>query len=331
MDELRSGTAMTVALVVNPRAGKMSGKGLALIERLIPSSGVEAVIIDRFEALPGILAALAGRNVDTLFISSGDGTIQAIQTELAERNPFARLPQLSLLPHGTTNMTAADLGLGIGDLDEQARIIGDPQALTAATVLRRRPTLRIVNPRDGRLRHGMFVGAGAVWQATEFCQDAVHRTGLKGEWATFATLATAVARAMLTRADPGDVTRIDRPHAIKVSADGLVRCDGQHLAFIATTLNRLILGSRPFWGGASAPIRATVFPYPTPSFARWLIPSLFGGEDRTPPPGAASFAAECIEIVTASRFVMDGEFFDPPEVGPLNIETGPEFAYVCRR
>jgi hypothetical protein len=331
MDELRFGTAMTVALVVNPWSGKNCGKGLALIEKLIPSSGVEAVIIDRFEALPGILAALAERDVGTLFISSGDGTIQAIQTELAERNPFARLPQLSLLSHGTTNMTAADLGLGIGDLDEQARIICDPLALASATVLRRRPTLRIVNPRDGRLRHGMFIGAGAVWQATKFCQDAVHRTGLKGDWATFATLATAVARAMFTRSDPGDVTRIDRPHAMQVSADGLVRCDGQHLAFIATTLHKLILGSRPFWGGASAPIRATVFPYPVPSPARWLIPSLFGGEDRIPPPGAASFAAECIGIATASPFVIDGEFFDPPEDGPLNIETGPEFAYVCRR
>lgn len=322
---------MTSALIVNPKSGKESGKGLQLAEKLNRSDTSRVVILDDFAALPGILASLAGEGVDTLFISSGDGTIQAIQTELAERNPFAFLPRLALLSHGTTNMTAADLGFGINDLDGQAWVITDPEALAAATEVRRRPTLRIANPRDGRVRHGMFIGAGAVWQATKFCQEAVHRTGLKGDWATFATLAAAAGRAVFTRADPGDVERIDRPHAMRVTAGGKVRGDGEHLTFIATTLNKLVLGSKPFWGGGGAPIRSTLFAYPPPNLVRWLIPALFGSEDRTPPPGTLSFATDCIDIVTASPFVIDGEFFDPPDEGPLHIETGPEFAYICRR
>lgn len=322
---------MTAGLIVNPTSGRGSGKGLALARSLQGKPGVEVCIIERFGDLPGILARLAARGADTLFISSGDGTIQAIQTELAERSPFVRPPRLALIAHGTTNMTAADLGIGIAAPGVLASLIADPQRLAGLTQVRTRPTLRIANPRDGRVRHGMFAGAGAVWQATRYCQDAVHRTGLKGDWATFATLAAAVARALLMRPDPGNAARIDRPHAMRVTADSTLRGEGDHLAFIATTLEKLILGSRPFWGGATGPVRASLFPYPPPNLARWLIPALFGGEDRTPPPGAASFCAHLIEITTASSFVLDGEFFDPPEDEALRIETGPELAYVCRR
>ncbi len=327
-----AGATMTAALIVNPKSGKKSGKGLQLAENLNRSGNAIVIVLDDFTQLPGILVSLAGEGVDTLFISSGDGTIQAIQTELAERNPFAFLPRLALLSHGTTNMTAADLGFGINDLDTQARVIADSEALAAATEIRYRPTLRIANPRDGRVRHGMFIGTGAVWQATRFCQEAVHRTGLKGDWATFATLAAAAARVVFTRPDPGDVGRIDRPHAMRITADGTLRGDGQQLMFIATTLEKLILGSKPFWGGGGgAPIRSTLFGYPPPNLVRWLIPALFGSEDRTPPPGTLSFAAAGIDIVTASPFVIDGEFFDPPDEGPLHIETGPQFGYVCRQ
>lgn len=323
--------AATAALIVNPRSGKGGGKGLALAERVAHDHTAETVIIDDFDALPDILAGLAAGAVDTLFISSGDGTIQAILTELAEGRPFARLPRLVLLPHGTTNMSAADLGLGITSLDEQARLIADCAALAAATEMRLRPSVRVANARDGKIRHGMFVGAGVPCDGTRFCQEAVHRTGLMGAWASLATLVAGLARAVVLPSDPGNPARLDRPHAMRVSADGKAMSAGEQLAFLATTLKRLVLGIRPFWGGEGAPMRATLFPYPPPSPLRWLWPALWGGEDRRAPPGAMSFTARNINVVTAAEFVIDGEFFDPPEDGPLRLETGPDFTFLCRR
>jgi hypothetical protein len=293
--------------------------------------GIEVAVLERFGDLAACLARLAAKGIDTLFVSSGDGTIHAIQTELAERNPFPRRPRLALLAHGTANMTAADLGFGFSSIAQKARLIADPAALARETEVRLRPTLRVANPRDGQVRHGMFVGAGAISQATRFCQETMNSRGLKGNLAPFLTLTAAVARAFFSPADPGNPARIDRPHPMRVSADGMPRGEGDHLAFLATTLRKLLLNTRPFWGGAMGPIRASTFPYPPPSLARWLIPAMYGSEDRTPPPGALSFAARAIDISTASSFVIDGEFFDPPEGEPLRIETGPEFAYLCRR
>jgi hypothetical protein len=281
-------------------------------------------ILDDFAGLESVIAEMAHAGVSDLFISSGDGTIQAIQTILAERKPFAVLPRLVLLPHGTTNMTAADLGFRRRNLDAQAAAM----SASASDGTAARPTLRVANPADGKVRHGMFLGTGAIWTATKFCQDAIHRTGLKGDLATFATLASAVTRSLFSRPDPDDPNRIDRAYPIAAGSDGETLVPSSQLFMLATTLDKLILGTRPFWAGKTAPIRATIIPYPVPSVMRWLLPMMYGGEDRRAPPGAHSFCATALAIGSTTPFVIDGEFFDPPADAPLRVETGPEFIYV---
>jgi diacylglycerol kinase (ATP) len=313
-------------LIVNPRSGKSSGKGLALAGMLRQTGNVSIKIIDRFDMIEGLVGELAAEGVSDLFISSGDGTIQAIQTILAERRPFARLPRLALLPHGTTNMTAADLGFHHRSLAAQADFIRELKH----TDLRARPTVRCVNPRDGSPRHGMFVGCGAVADATRFTQIAFNAKGVKGGYGVFATLTGSVIRSLFTRPDPTDTTRFDRPYPVRVEAGGHRYADGNQLLMLATTLEKLVLNTRPFWGGKTGPIRVTTFPYPVPSIPRWLLPMMYGGEDRKFPQGAVSFCASELEVTTPVTFVIDGEFFEPPVGEPLRLETGPVFTYVCR-
>lgn len=175
----------------------------------------------------------------------------------------------------------------------------------------------------------MFLGTGAVSEATLFCQQAFNAKGVKGNWATFATLAGAVTRSLFTAPDPTDTTRFDRPFAISVDVEGKPVAAGEHLLLLATTLEKLVLGTRPFWGGRQGAIRATVIPYPVPSIPRWLIPIMYGSETRKVPPGAMSFSSAELAIRSPVNFVIDGEFFDPPEDEALRVETGPVFTYVC--
>lgn len=312
-------------LIVNPFSGKSSGKGVALAGKLAKEPGVTVRVMQDFGELKDILADFAGRDIGDLYISSGDGTVQAIQTELAETSLFKSPPRLCLLPHGTTNMTAADLGFAFRGIDAQAAFIRNPLPRD----LRRRPTLRAANPGDGRPRHGMFLGTGAVTDATQYCQRAFNARGVKGNWATFATLAGAVAKVLFSAPDPADLARFDRPFHIAAETPDGIRASGENLLLLSTTLHRLILGARPFWGGAAGPIRTTVLPYPVPSIARWLLPVMYGGEDRKAPPGAISFAGAALAVRSGNAFVIDGEFFMPPSEGPLHVETGPVFTYVC--
>lgn len=320
---------MSVGLIVNPKSGKNSGSGLKLAGLLVDKPGVLVEIIEDFSQLGTIMDRLAQAGIDTLFISSGDGTVQAIQTDIAEQNRFAQRPRLCLLPHGTTNMTAADLGFSKRDVADQAEFIIASAARDMASEVRIRPTVRVVNPGDGQTRHGMFLGTGAVWQGTKYCQSDVHKTGLKGDWATFATLATALIKAAFLPANPRDETRIDRPFEMNVDAGNKTHAKGGQLLFLATTLEKLILGTRPFWGGKKGPLRSTIIPYPPPNVFRWSLPLMRGAEERKVPDGCISFCQPRVEIETDCPFVIDGEFFEPPQNGALIIETGPDFSYVC--
>lgn len=312
-------------LIVNPRSGKSSGQGMRLVEMLKHTAKVSTRVLDRFEQLPNHLIELSSEGVTDLFISSGDGTIQAIQTELGERSPFAQLPRLSLMPHGTTNMTAADLGFRHRSITAQAEYIRNLEP----SHTRDRHTLRVVNPLDGKPRHGMFLGTGAISEASLYCQRVLNARGLKGSWATFATLARATGRTMFSNPNPNDETRFDRPYPLQVTVEGKGICSGTQLLLLSTTLEKLILNAKPFWGSATGPIRTTVLPYPVPYIPRWLLPMMYASETRKTPKGAISISTKNLEITCPISYVIDGEFFEGPNDTPLRVETGPLFTYLC--
>jgi diacylglycerol kinase (ATP) len=308
-------------VIINPRSGRGNQKGMALASALVGHSGVHVELLHEFSGLETALRKFISEGVDTVFISSGDGTVQATQTFLAENKAS---PRLCILPHGTTNMTAADVGFRHTSVASQVAMIADP----TPRLLLDRPTLRVENPRGGKPRHGMFLGTGAIGEAARYAQTALNDKGVKGSLATFATLAGAVGRNMFTKSNPYDQTRFDRPFPITVRAGDEELCSGFQLLALVTTLDKLILGSRPFWGGKNGPLRVTTFPYPPPNIVRWLLPSVMGGEDRRPPPGAKSKATTSAEITTPLDFVIDGEFFSPTPGEALRISVGPTFTYV---
>src|SRR3546814_16318417 len=68
------------------------------------------------------------------------------------------------------------------------------------------------------------------------------------------------------------------------------------LLVLTTTLERLVLGSRPFWGGAGGALRFTAIAYPPEGLLRNARPVLFGGEDRALPAGYLSRAGHTIAL-----------------------------------
>jgi diacylglycerol kinase (ATP) len=314
-----------VGVIINPKSGRGRGKGLALATALQQqNSKADMVVLHTFAELYSGLQRFAASGVTDIFISSGDGTIQAIQTWIAESGQFKTLPRLCLLPHGTTNMTAADLGFKRKSIDAQAQFIAAP----IAQETRSRHTVRVVNPKDRGPLHGMFFGTGAVSEATRYCQVAFNDKGVGGNLATFATLASALGKTMFFKANPQDPNRFDKPYNITLKTDGREQCNGPQLLMLATTLDKLILGTKPFWGGATAPLRTTTMPYPVPTIPRWIWPVMFGSETRKSPPGSTSIACHTCEVTSPTSFVIDGEFYDAPSNAPLRLETGPKIDYI---
>jgi diacylglycerol kinase (ATP) len=314
-----------VGVIINPKSGRGRGKGLALAAALKQGAhDADVVVLQNFTELEVTLERFAANSVTDIFVSSGDGTIQSIQTWVIESGRFKTMPRLCLLPHGTTNMTAADLGFRRHSINDQAEFIAHVQP----TELRARHTVRVVNPKGRGPLHGMFFGTGAIAEATRYCQKAFNDKGIGGQWAAFATLATVMSKSLFLPPDASDPHRFDRPYPITLRTDGQTRCAGEQLLMLATTLEKLILHTKPFWGGASAPLRTTTVPYPVPNIMRWAVPALYGKEDRRTPPGATSTACRACEVSCPTPFVIDGEFYDPPTDEPLRLEVGPSIEYV---
>ncbi len=318
---------MKAALIVNPSSGGTNRKGLQLAE-MLRDTDIDVTVLENFEMLAPTLRRLAQEGTETLFVSSGDGTVQEIQTRIAEDGMFARFPVLCLLPHGSTNMTAADVGFAGRSLERQRVLILAAGRGESGGRYITRPTVRVENPADGRPRHGMFLGGGAIAEATLYCQRAFNRRGIRGGLANAATLAVAVGRTLLGLGGE-EGGRFDRPHPMALRVEGDLRHAGDQLAVLVTTLEKLILGSRPFWGGGEGGMRISVFGHPPPRFLlRWLPAVMYGGENRRLPENMHSFTAENLEIETPSGFILDGEAFMPPENAPLRISLGPEFTYL---
>jgi diacylglycerol kinase (ATP) len=311
-----------VGVIINPLSGRGNGKGLALADRL-KSTTTDIVVIEKFAEIEAALSRFCAAGIELICISSGDGTVQHIQTLLAETFKPQPYPRLCLLPHGTTNMTAADIGFRSRSLAAQAAFVSNPVVRVTA----KRASLRIDGAYDGKIQHGMFLGTGAIAIATKYCQTVLNDRGIHGSWATAATLGIALLRAAVGRQGKHDPSRFDQPHQIALTIDGHVLADGQNLMALCTTLEKLILGSRPFWGGKTAGIRCMTLGFPIPNLLRWTYPMLYGSESRQMPEVARSGSGQRIVLESSSLFVLDGEFFNGRE---LQIELGPLVEYVVQ-
>jgi diacylglycerol kinase (ATP) len=313
-----------VAVIINLKSGRGNGKGAALAQALSDNAAIDLVVTEHFEQIDTALFEFCKRGIETICISSGDGTIQHIQTLLAEKIKPVQLPKLCLLPHGTTNMTARDIGFRSRSLRRQIDFISN--ALPLNTVAR--SSLRISNTGDGAVRHGMFLGTGAISAATRYCQTKLNDRGVHGSFATGAVLALALAKSVFSKGAQESADNFNRPYEIALSVDGQEITKGPQLLTLCTTLKKLILDSRPFWGGESADIRSTSLAFPPPPILRWTWPMLYGKEQRCLPPQAQSASGKKAMLSSSTNYVLDGEFFEGPAQGSLAIEMGPLITYI---
>ncbi|KGE02995.1 diacylglycerol/lipid kinase family protein [Pseudohaliea rubra] len=274
----------------------------------------------------GALQDFAARGIDVLAINGGDGTIARVLGEVLERRPFAARLPIALLPGGTANMTADRLGVRGGLLRAARRLFvwaggGDGNCRPLV-----RPLLR-VRFADGRDNaYGMFLGAGAVIQGTEYAHREVHARGLRNN----AGLAVAVARTLwgLHRGDP----RFVQPVNLTMTIDGYTTVAGQPMAtLLVSSLERLFLGINPFWGGGDGPLRSTVLG-PAPRRLLRSLPWLLSGRASgamTEAAGYRSRCGECLELALDGTLNIDGECHEVRRaMGPVVVDVGGRFEFL---
>lgn len=263
------------------------------------------------------LREMADRQVDAVAISGGDGTISAALGTLLTNSPFERMPLLALLRGGTANMTAGDIGLAGRQARALRTLIERTRGGGAGLGVVARPALR-VDPGDGRAAvHGFFFGAAAISQGIDYCKQRLHSLGLRGEVGPGLTLlrfALAVARGE---------RRVVSPVRLGVTVDGASLGSFDCTIAYVTTLERMVLGIRPYWGQEAAPLH---FSAARASPRHWLraLPGVLRGRPNrwtTLDNGYLSHNAFRLELAIDAPVHVDGEVLTPAAAQPLLIEA----------
>jgi diacylglycerol kinase (ATP) len=315
-----------VVLISNPNSGR-NRKHLRAIERIVanhprvhhcPTSGPADV--------PAALSTLAERSEAVLAINGGDGTVARVLTHLLEYAPFERLPLIALLPGGTTNMNAGDVGLRGGLVSAVQRLCRWADDDRIEGRLLRRAILR-VDPGAGLpVTYGMFFGTGAIIHGIEYCRARIHTKGLASEIGP----GLAMVRTMWGIAW-GD-RRFARPVAVSVTFDNAPPAPAEDiLILLVSSLERLFLGMRPYWGNEAGPLHVSMIRAGADRLLRNL-PALLRGKPGRHAGVAAGYQSRNvgrISLTLDGPYTLDGELYQASRTaGPVSISVGGPVTFI---
>jgi len=323
--ELSGKGGRPVGLISNPNSGR-NRKHLRAIERIVanhprvhhcPTTGPADV--------PAALSVLAERGVEVIAINGGDGTVARVLTHLLGDALFERLPLIALLPGGTTNMNAGDVGLRGGLVKTVQRLClwADDDRIEGR--LLRRAILR-VDPGAGQAAaYGMFFGTGAIIHGIEYCRASIHTKGVASEIGP----GLAMARTLwgIARGDH----RFTRPVAVSVTFDNAAPAPAEDiLILLVSSLERLFLGMRPYWGKEDAPLHVSLIRAGADRLLRNL-PALLRGQPgrHAGAEGYQSRNVARIDLALDGPWTLDGEMYQASRAaGPVTITAGGPVTFI---
>lgn len=307
-----------IGVLTNRRAGHATqgrrGKALAL--RRDPD--LLHLVTESTEDLPAALAELAAAEVEVLAVDGGDGTLHRVLTELLNRPLFERLPQIAPLRGGRTNMAALDMGAQRSPAKSVNSLLSGVRQGRLSERYVHRPVLRVTRGGAEESLYGFFMGTGVVRRTMRFIHRVFPPGRARGALGGGITAASIVAQAVWGGRSRGVL--IPDKHQIVLDGDPVEPTE--FLLVLATSLERLMLHLRPFWGREAAPVRFTGIAWNAAALGRNALPVASGrgttmGWER----GYLSRNVSTAQLRFDCGFTLDGELFDPEPEGSLRIEA----------
>ena len=276
------------------------------------------------DALAETLRDFARREVGLVIIDGGDGTVREVLSALPA-GYGQTLPRLAVLSSGTTNLIAADVGAGRADPSTIQMLAAITRAGAGEASVERRSSLAVTWPDGSRPAvHGMFLGAAAFTRATDISVRLVRQGKIDESAGIAATLMAALAQAFAgaererwMQGDPMTVTLGDAEPA-----------QGARFVFMASTLQKLVMGIWPFWGEGEGLRYLDVASPPRRLVA--ALPAVMRGRPRRwmPAAGYQSGATPCLDLAIDQPFIIDGEVFEAGPGGVVRLSAGLDLEFL---
>ena len=250
IDEIRSGRP-GIGIVFNAFSGNNRKHAEELRARLSAMPDARFREVTELHQATAVLDELTGDDTGLLVIAGGDGMVQEVIGFLMEHRPRETWPVLSIIPGGTTNMTAADMGYRGGPVPALTRLENLLRNRGRVRLVER-PSLRI-EERGKPANYGMFFGAGLIARGVKYSRSRIKQIGVTGPIFS-AIIALRCLAGFVFGGGKGDW----QPARMTLTSSNAETIDGTFMFAFASTLNTLIFDSCPYWGDEQAPIHVTM-------------------------------------------------------------------------
>jgi hypothetical protein len=316
-----------IGVISNPRS-RANRRGLQHVAPVLAGHPhARHYVLEEGTELSEILSDCARRALTLLAINGGDGTVQAVLTGLYADGPFETPPALALLRGGTSNTIARNLGVTGRPAAALARLLARAARRGIEDVLVANSLLRVDHPARPRPAFGLFFAAAGLARAI------LHRRRIVPHpWVPDPLAAALTALSLLgdwiTHRSPGE--RVIPGDPIAIDLDGEPHDMEPCFLVMVTTLERIFLSSRPFWGSGPGRLRFTSVRYPPARFAASVLPLLYGknAERRKLPDGYVSRNTDTVALRMSCPCCLDGEFLDSGGREPIVLSAGPVARFV---
>jgi len=290
----------------------------AVRDVLVAHARIPHYEVNRPEDIAAATRELLAAGSELIVVNGGDGTVQAVLTALFSAD-VEGLPLLAVLPSGTTNMVAADVGGTKRPLWALEQLLAgvDSGRLRGSVV--ERPVMRAEIAPDAPPIFSLFFGTGAIYHGIRFCRHYVATVGLRGEIGPGVALAVFLGKIAL-----GQGGAMFPPLHISGRLDDRPVQTGAYLGALVSTVSRQFLGLRPFWGREPAPLKFSAVSY-SPQHVWRAAPAIMRGKPNRwvrPEYGYTSHNAHQVELQLDCGFTLDGELFMPTPGAPVVLRSG---------
>lgn len=297
---------MKIGVLSNPLS-RRNLNGLREVNEFLTSHGdvVHKELAD-FASLKIILGEFALADVRLLVINAGDGTVSAVLTEIFEHSAFPDIPWLAVLPGGTSNTIAGDVGLPGNRIKSLRRLISvvergviDQHSLT-------RPLIRVRYDLEMPAVIGMFFGTASICDAISLRRRMFPQKWIPDPIASVLTLGYVLGRFLF---GCGGALR---GYVIGIDLETGSEPERRFSILMVTTLRRIFLGGSPFWGDGDGRLKFTSIRSPASGLVGNAYRILYGRDKRKLPEAIyRSASVDKIVLRMRCRFNLDGEFFEP--------------------
>jgi len=300
-DKLVLSAETSVLAISNVKAKGVSKSGPVIDLAQLPEGSFHHLSQSK-DDLASIITQAESCDVRHILIEGGDGTVRTVMTSLL--NTYGKdqlLPAISIIPSGTTNQIARNLGLK--KVNDIVKIYNGLVKETTMPLVKVR--VKGEEKSEANPLYGFLFSTGALPHVSRFAQEEFNKKGVGG--------GTAVVGAVL-KAVTGNKSQLMPPTKHKMKArlgqNSIFKHKGVVLGTVMTTLPTLMLGLDPFWGEENGPLRITWAKADSRGLGRTIAGLWVGRKQNRTQDGFYSYNIDRLNLRTKAPITLDGDFLD---------------------